>query len=156
MITMNRPIRRLFLLGLLAALAGCAGLLQRPASPHVTLADLQVLEIGLFEQRYRVELRIQNPNDHPLAVRGMDFSLDLNGRDFASGVTPRAFSVPAYGEQRVAVDVVSNLARVFEQLRDLGRAQTRLLSYRLAGNLHLADSPLRLPFQYAGELSLAP
>lgn len=140
---------------MVAMLGGCASLPGGPQPPNVSLADVQPLDMGLFEQRYRLRLRIQNPNAEPLRVQAMDYALELNGRDFGRGVSPRPFIVPGYGEEVVTVDVVSNISRVLDQVLGLGGVEQ--LSYRLSGSLRVADAWFgRVPFEYRGDLSLTP
>lgn len=141
---------------MLALLAACAGTPLRPESPRVKLVGLEPLAVDLFEQRYRVGLRIQNPNDFPLRVRGIDFRIDLNGQRFAEGVSNRQVEVPAFGEARVDVEVSSSLLDLMRQLQSLGRGETRALEYRISGRLALTGSPLRVPFRYEGRIDLAP
>lgn len=145
-----------FFTGLLLAslLAGCAVFRTDVEPPIVTLADLGVREMGLFEQRYRLRLRIQNPNDFALHIRGLSYDLDLNGREFARGVSAQDVTVPGFGEALIEVDAVSNLARVVDQVLDFGKQGA--LSYRLAGQLRLGHAVSRVPFEYRGEISLTP
>lgn len=135
-------------------LGGCASFFQRPDPPRISLASIRPVDIGLFEQRYRLRLRVQNPNPSDLLIKGMDYTLYLNEQQFAHGVSPESATVPAYGEQIVEVDVVSNLARLFDQFSELGRQ--RSLNYRLVGGIRLADMAARIPFEYQGEISFAP
>ena len=136
-----------------ALLCACAGLLNRPEPPNIYLTDVQMLDMSLFEQRYRLRLRVQNPNDFPLPISGMNYTVEINGRDFAEGVSPRSVTIPAFGEEVIEVDAVSNLARVVDQVLDFGREQS--LRYRLSGSLRLDRTGIaRLPFDYQGELSL--
>lgn len=139
---------------LLTLLGGCAGLFSRPEPPQISLASIRPVDMGLFEQRYRLRLRVQNPNPFALRIKGMDYSLYLNDQQFAQGVSPESATVPAYGEQVVEVDVISNLARLFDQFSELGRQ--RSLSYRLVGGIRLANVTARIPFEYQGEISFAP
>lgn len=139
----------------LALAAGCAGLFTRPEPPNVSLADLQVADVGLFEQRYRLRLRVQNPNDFALPIKGMRYTLAVNDREFAEGVSPESVTVPAFGEELIEVEAVSNLARVVDQMLELG-GQRRSLSYRLSGSLSLGGGIGRMPFDYQGEVNLIP
>jgi LEA14-like dessication related protein len=138
----------------LTAAGGCAGLWRTTEPPRVSLVDVRPLAMTLFEQRYGLKLRVQNPNPTPLSVDGMSFDVELNERAFATGVSPRGFSVPAYGETVVDVEVVSNLARLYEQLRALESGHGEALRYRLSGDLHLTGPAESLRFEQDGALRL--
>ena len=146
----------IFALLLLLALEGCATLGRYEEPPRVSLANVQPLDMTMFEQRYRLSLRIQNPNRVELPIEGMSYDVYLNDRKFAQGVSGQPVTVAPFGEEVLEVDVVSNLLRVFEQIRALEQAQQPLFTWRIKGNLALAGSLTRLPFEYEGELNLAP
>lgn len=147
-------IRRI-LAGLLALLlAGCASLGPRPEPPVVSLAGLQLGEMTLFEQRYQLQLRLQNPNDVDLPISGLRCTLFINEREFAKGVSAAGVTVPRFGEAVLTVDVLSDLRRVFQQLRDSGGKPAEAVSYRLSGKIALQGSPFMLPFDYRGEFDL--
>ncbi len=136
----------------LALLTGCAGLAQRPEPPIVSVADIRMGDASLMEQRFVVTLRLQNPNDFALPLRGLRYDLKLNGHAFARGVSPAAVTVPAYGEKTLQVTVTSNLLSLFRQLQALSRGGP--LKYSLAGSIGIANRHLRLPFKQSGELTL--
>ena len=135
-------------------LNGCSALRQRPEPPLVGLAGIQLEDMTLFEQRYQLQLRVQNPNDVDLPISGLRCTLYINDREFAQGVSAAAVTVPRFGEAVLAVDVVSDLHSVFGQLRDSARASGKPVSYRLAGKLALEGYAVSLPFDYRGEFDL--
>ncbi len=151
-----RPIHRVATVWLALQLVACAGLGTYADPPRVSLTSIEALDMTLFEQRYRLGLRIQNPNDHALPIRAMTYEVDLNGRKFAHGLSAQSLTVPAFGEEVVEVEVVSNLLRVIEQVRGLESEQAPQLSWRVSGDLRLRDRTSKLPFEYAGALQLAP
>ena len=64
---------------LLAALVtGCAGL-QSLEPPEVSVVSLKPVAATLMEQRFEVGLRVLNPNNRDIDVKGLDFELDING-----------------------------------------------------------------------------
>jgi LEA14-like dessication related protein len=83
-------IRRAALVGLaVSALAACAGLgLREPV--RVSLAGLEPLAGAGMEARFVARIRVQNPNEAPIAYDGLSVEVDLNGRSFASGVSDAA------------------------------------------------------------------
>jgi LEA14-like dessication related protein len=141
---------------LASLLAGCVGFLRRPDPPLVTVADVTLASATLFEQRYVVRLRLQNPNPFALSLAGLDYSLLVNDRPFAAGVSNRPVAVPAYGTEVLDVDAYSSLGEILGQFRKLGEGIPRALHYRLKGRVRLKSPALDVPFDRAGELSLGP
>lgn len=151
---MLASVRGLVLGLVVALLSGCALLGERPAAPEVSLANISLQDATLFEQRYLLTLRIQNPNPFALPIGGMQYQLDINGEAFAHGVSDDKVSVPAYGEELIRVEVVSNLARAWRRMMDWAEGGADSLSYSLSGRAYLTDRSLRVPFEYSGELDL--
>jgi LEA14-like dessication related protein len=135
-------------------LGACAALTQKLEPPRVSLSGLEPEEFGLFEQRYLLRLRVQNPNDVELPIAGMDFHLYLNDEEFASGVSDQEVTVPAFGERLVEARVTSSLSGIIGQLRRMSRAESQTFSYRLAGNVKLLNRSMKYPFDYRGEIDL--
>jgi LEA14-like dessication related protein len=136
------------ILALLTVLvSGCAGLGAYRESPRVSLVSIQPEEMGVLEQRYGLQLRILNPNDTALPVTAMQYSLQINDREFAYGVSRQPVSI---------VDVVSNLLKVLQQLQEASTGKQESLKYRLSGSLSLENHLGKLPFDYHGELNYLP
>lgn len=138
---------------LLLVLAACApGLPEDLKAPYVFLSSVAPAgDMTVFEQRYEVGLRIQNPNDVPLPVAGMKYALILNGQEFARGVGGEKTVIPALGEGVVRVTVTSGALDWIGQIGRLQNAPDGSLSYELAGELYLQGRPGRpLPFSESG------
>lgn len=138
---------------LLILISGCSYFPTRPEPPMVSLTNMELVDATLFEQRYRLHLRIQNPNNFELPIEGMRYTLVLNGREFASGVSNDIETLPAYGEVVVPVTLVSNLFRVYEQLRHPD-PDRKAFTYAIEGSLNLRGLPTSLPFNHRGEIPL--
>ena len=147
--------RGILRLVLLALVTGCSSLPGNPEPPRVNLVGLQLVSMELFEQRYQVRLRIKNPNAYELPIHGIDFRLDINGQAFADGVSNRSVTVPAYGEDVIALEVSSNLIQVFRQLQSLEQSRSPGFEYRINGTIAVGDSGQRLPFDYSGDMQLS-
>jgi LEA14-like dessication related protein len=139
----------------LSLLSGCAGLSGIDEPPRVNLVGLRPVEMNLLEQRYRAKLRIRNPNDAPLKVRGMDYTIHINERQFADGVSDRRFTVPPYGESVIEVTLNSSLFRLLEQFSRLQGGDKLVLRYRISGGLSVAGSPTKFLFSYEDELDFS-
>lgn len=140
---------------LLALISGCATTGELANPPRVSLADLRIAEVSLVEQRYTAKLRVQNPNDVDLGVRGMEYSIYINGRKFADGVSGRHFTVPGYGETIVEVGLTSTVLRVFDQLHNLSRGESKVFRYSIAGSLSLDGLQTSVPFSHEDEIDLS-
>ena len=142
------------LLALLAA-GGCAAF-RRAEPPDVALVNLQLQDLTLFEQRYRVTLRIRNPNRFDLPVERVHYEIHLEGDLLAAGDSVEPFTVPAYGDTRFDVIVSSSLMRTARHAARLLEQGRRQLRYEMKG---YADIDLRLAgrvhFNDAGEIPLA-
>ncbi|MCO6439492.1 MAG: LEA type 2 family protein [Nitrococcus mobilis] len=142
-------------LALVLAITGCTGLYRSADPPRVTLAGIRVLDLSLFEQRYLLALRIQNPNRFELPIEGMKYMLELNGSEFAHGVNNQQITIPALGEEVLQVSVVTDLLSTLEQLRRWeGKTPSQKLDYRLRGKIEVANLAFALPFEYSGAISL--
>lgn len=133
--------------------AACAGLGGLSQKPDISLAALDLLEMGVFEQRFVMTLRVQNPNDVDLPIRGMTFDIELNGQHFAKGLSDKAVTIPRMGEALLEVRATSNLGSVLRQLRELQKGGRERIDYRLYGQIAL-DGLGRLPFERKGDLQM--
>lgn len=143
-------MRRVFWLALLL-LAACAGGLAQ--KPEISLASLDLVGFGLFEQRFLLKLRIENPNDVDLPIEGLSFDVELNGEPFARGVSAQAVSVPRAGEALLEVRATSNLGGVLKQLRALPKDGRERIGYRISGQVTVGGLGSR-PFERRGDLPL--
>jgi LEA14-like dessication related protein len=143
------------LLGLLGA--GCASMTRDLETPRFSVLGLTVDEVGLFEQRFGVRLRVQNPNDIALPVKGISLNLDIQGEEFARGVSAERFDVPAFGESEFTMRVSTNLVRSAAQLGGLLAPGTEEVDYRVDGKVSI-DLPFMgsVPFDAEGSVRLTP
>jgi len=88
-------MHRVLILLAVFCLAACSGLPFNAVAPKVRVAEVNIISLGFFEQRFDVGLRITNPNDFDLTIEALDFELEVNGRPFAAG-----FRRPRHGLQR--------------------------------------------------------
>ena len=134
--------------------AGCATL-SGLETPRVNISNITPQDMTLFEQKFLVQLRIQNPNDVPLEVKGMTFNLDLNGKSFATGLSNQQVTIPRFGSEVVEVEVFSGLTGILKQFQSFAAGGAPRFTYRLRGKAYL-DKPasISLPFDEQGEIEL--
>ena len=150
-----RSTLKLALILLAVTLPGCAGsgLVPDIDPPRVSLANLELLEGGGLEQRFRITLRVRNPNQVPLPITGFSFDMNVNGRSFADGVNNTTTLIPGLGERTVVVDASTSVLQVAQIIMGLPGRDT--LTYGLEGQVFLQRGMgLSVPFSESGELSL--
>jgi LEA14-like dessication related protein len=141
------------LLGILV-LAACSSLPINLKTPEVSFVGLRAVEASVFEQKLEVRLKVQNPNDRELPVKGLDVDIELAGEPFAHGVSAREFVVPAGGEAEFDMNVTANAMNAL--LKIAGDRKGDEVAYALKGKLSTELGMLRtIPFQQSGTVAVA-
>lgn len=134
----------------LCLLAACA--YTRLEQPTLSVVGVEFIKGDLLSQQLRVRMRVQNPNDRALPVRGISYEVELAGQAFAHGDSASEFLVPANGGAEFDVNVTANAASAL--LRLLGSSDDRP-AYRIFGKVRLASGLVRnIPFDHKGVLNL--
>lgn len=114
------------------AAAACSSL--SPIEPlQLTLADLEVSEVTLFETTLLARLRVTNPNPEPFVIDGGSFKLTLDGKKVGTGTTPESFSVDRLDS--VVVEAVFHINNASAALRLRDVLQQKVVSYGVTGSL---------------------
>ena len=134
-------------------LAGGCALVPSFKEPELDVVDVQMLRGDLLQQELRVRMLVRNPNDRALAVRRIQYEVQVAGEAFAHGESERDFNVPANGETRFDVGVTANAAAAVLRLLSGGRRDA--VDYRITGKVTLASGVVRsIPFDEKGEFRL--
>ena len=157
---MNKPTRAgrfskwsLFVAGLL--LAACATVPPDIEPPKISIANIAPKDFAIFEQRFDVQLRIQNPNEKDLGINGIRFDIDLNEKEFANGMSGEKVAIPRFGSQVMNVEVITGISSFLRQVQELNKAGAGKIRYRLKGTAFVdAPSSFKLPFDEKGEVDL--
>jgi hypothetical protein len=147
-IRLPRVLPVLLAAALLAACASSGGYQPRA---EVALLDIRPLVADAAAPRYDLTLAVRNPGEAELVLGGLSWRIAIDGRDFAYGVNRQAVTVPAQSEAVLAVEVEGGDAAALRPEHGPYR-----LHYELAGELELAGSAARLPFETRGTLDWQP
>jgi LEA14-like dessication related protein len=149
-------MKRWVLIGMaLAAAAGCAGFGRTLETPRISLANIQVQETRGVETVFLVELRVTNPNEVDLDIKGVDCQIDVNDQAFAYGISNSQVRIPAMGSETIPITVYSSVLDILRGL--IGLPQRQDLKYHLKGKVRLEGAgwmPSTVPFDSRGSLSL--
>ncbi|HSM90328.1 MAG TPA: LEA type 2 family protein, partial [Desulfobacterales bacterium] len=112
----RHPFRFAAALLAVLTLAGCAGIGKPLETPRVSISNIQVQESKGMETAFLVQLRVTNPNDVDLDIKGVDCDLEINGKPFAYGISNTPVKVPAFGSETVPVTVYSSVLDIIKSL----------------------------------------
>jgi LEA14-like dessication related protein len=112
-------------------LSGCAVMhLQAPA---ISLTSVELTDVQIDQQRFTVQLHVQNPNDRPLPIKSVSCTLDVEGVEVGQGQSTAPFTVPANGESDVEMLVTTNFATSVPNLLLRVVQRKQLPEYHLSG-----------------------
>jgi len=150
--------------GMRAAIAVCAvsalatpGCVLGPkfTTPTLTVAGVQLEGGDLLEQRLKVRVHVQNPNDRRLPIKAITYTLEIDGQPFATGESAASFVVPALGEAEFDMNVTTNMAGTLMRLLARGPGALQSASYHLTGKISLSAGWLEsIPFEQRGTVRL--
>jgi LEA14-like dessication related protein len=137
------------------SLSGCSLFVPKLQAPSLSVVSVDLLKSDLWEQHLRVRMHVQNPNDRTLPVKGISYTMDVSGQEFASGESGASFVVPAHGEAEFDMSVTANMAGALFKILGSGNDPGGQIDYRIRGKVSLSEGLLRsIPFEQRGTFKL--
>ena len=147
-----RSVRMLFVVACAVLLAACSSLGSKLEAPSLELVGVQMLSTDMFAQRFKVRVKVINPNDLELPVKGLEYTILMMGDSFAEGMANESFLLPAMGEAEFDMLVTTNFVSSFGRL--LSRVQGGKLEnidYEITGKVMVEKGMVRkIPFNHRG------
>ena len=133
----NRPHHVLPAIILSVVIFGCSS--TGSLEPlQVTLVDLQISEMTLFETAMVAKLRVTNPNPEALTIEGASFKLILDDKKIGTGTVKETFIVERLDSTVIdAVFFINNASALLRLKGIRGKAE---VSYGIRGNLYTQSS----------------
>lgn len=123
--------------------------------PNVRVDSLRMLEARGLSQRFLVGLRVINPNDRALPVRGLSYTLALNGIDLLEGVSGNVPTLEPFSETLIEVEAATDLVAALRLLNNLTRPDAgENIAYALTAKVNVQGWPGRLTVKETGEVPL--
>ena len=137
----------------LLALSGCALFVPKLQEPHLSVVGIELQKGSLWQQKLRMRMHVDNPNDRVLPIKGITYTLDVNGQEFAHGESAASFVVPPLGEAEFDMNMTANMAGTIISLLSHGNDPN--VEYHLAGKISLSHGWLHsVPFDQRGTFKL--
>ena len=131
---------RILIILVFLGLSGCSLFVPKLEKPTLSVVRVQMLKSDLWHQEFKVRIRVQNPNDRELPVKGIVYELDVEGQELAHGMSGDSFVVPALGEAEFDMSVSANMANMLIKLLNKGGSE---VEYRIYGKISLSAGLLR-------------
>jgi LEA14-like dessication related protein len=153
-----RPSRHVVAVLGLAMLMGACVHLQAPA---VNLVAVELADVQLDEQHFKVRLHVENPNDRPLPIKSVSCTLQVEGVEVGEGRSAGPFIVPAGGEADfdalVTTNVTQSLPSLLPRLLSIVLQNGEMPAYHVSGwvNPDIALVP-PIPFSHSGKIAIPP
>lgn len=112
--------------------SGCTSL-GTMTPPDVTLVDLELTDVTVFETTGTITVRLTNENPEPLVVDGSVFKLYLNGMAVGKALNAERLEVPRLGTATQTVGLhINNVALIARLTTMLEQSE---LNYRIKSKL---------------------
>jgi len=152
-----RSVRMLFVAACAVLLAACSSLGSKLEAPSLELVGVQMLSTDMFAQRFKVRVKVINPNDLELPVKGLEYTILMMGDSFAEGMANESFLLPAMGEAEFDMLVTTNFVSSFGRL--LSRVQGGKLEnidYEITGKIMVEKGMVRkIPINHRGTVDFS-
>ncbi|MCL6416456.1 LEA type 2 family protein [Aestuariirhabdus sp. Z084] len=120
-------------------ITGCASVTPDYEKPRLHVTSIKLLPADGLSQRFKIGLRIINPNDTPLPLKGIFYSVSIEDYELVSGASGNLQDVPAYGESDFSVTASTDVFNGARLLHELLTNPRDMLSYSFNGRLDLSQ-----------------
>jgi LEA14-like dessication related protein len=128
--------------------AGLA-LFPRIREPEFTITAIAIMQAELINTRFRVSLRIDNPNIFPVDLSSFGYELYGAGRFWAGGREDDILHIPARGSAETRLFLMMNFINMKRSLLDEVIA-LREVRYRFTGEAEVGTGVAWLPWFHMG------
>jgi LEA14-like dessication related protein len=149
-----RDAFRVWAVLLTMVVTACSTMPKDFEAPKFSVANIAPKDVAIFEQRFDVQLRIQNPNNFDLGINGIRFEIYLNEKEFGNGMSGQSLTIPRFGSDVITAEVITGIGSFLRQMQGMSSSATKL-RYRLKGKAFAeAPSSFTIPFDETGEVDL--
>jgi LEA14-like dessication related protein len=127
-----------------SAAAGADVSFSRVKEPRFSIVSIAVMQAELINTRFRVKIRIENPNPFPLIFSSFNYELYGHGRFWAGGSEADIYTIPENGEIEEDLFLLMNFINMRRDLLDQVIAM-RNVRYRFRGTAEIGTRVAYLP-----------
>ena len=143
-----------FILSLI--IVGCAGFQPGYEKPTASITSFEAIPAEGMVPKFQIGIHITNPNRTNLQLKGISYTVSLEGHRVITGVSNQLPEIEAYGEGDVmlnaSVDLFNSIGFISDLIRNQGKEQ---ISYDLDTKLDAGALYPLIRVSKKGKLSLA-
>lgn len=133
----NYPIPLIIFLACVLLCSGCAELKPDYETPTINVSYFRPLQGRGITPRFEIGLHIINPNDFGLDIRGISYTVSLQGQRVLIGVASDLPVVPAYGEGDIDLQASTDVISSIRLITGMMRQRQDSFSYQLEAKLDI-------------------
>lgn len=153
-----RPLYSFFYLTImLLLLQGCATL--KPLDfedPSVTVNSVKIVPSEGIAPKFEISLHVVNPNSIALPLRGVAYTVKIEGKQILNGVSNKMPEIAAYGDGDITLSATANLLNSVRLLASLMQKNQDQVAYEMNAKLDLGTFTPDIHVKEVGEISLKP
>lgn len=155
---MTRYLSRIFMVFLAFCLSfGCAALQTDYDAPAVSITSFKAIPGQGLVPQFEIGLHIVNPNRTPLELKGIAYTITLEGHDILTGASNKLPRIDPYGEGDVVVHASVDFFNSIGFFTNLARNQKQeAFSYSLNAKLDVGTLHPVIRISKKGKISLFP
>jgi LEA14-like dessication related protein len=144
------------IVAMVVTISACTGLRPGFETPTVTVNSFRALPSEGALPNFEIGLHVINPNPQALALRGVSYTVSLEGHELMKGVANDLPVIDAYGEGKFKLTAAANLFAGIGLITDLMRNSRETFNYSLEAKLDVGAFIPAIRIRDAGEVSLRP
>ncbi len=138
-------------------LQGCATL--KPLDfedPTVTVNSVKIIPSEGIAPAFEISLHLINPNSIALPLRGVAYSIIIDGHKILNGVSNEMPEIAAYGSGDITLSANANLLNSVRLIASLMQQNRQMVEYEMNAKLDLGTFTPNIHIKDVGEISLNP
>ena len=139
-----------------ASLAACASMRPSFETPSVTVTSFRMLPSNAITPEFEHGLKVTNPNAQALNLRGIAYTVSLDGTDLVKGVANELPVIEAYGTGDVKLTASPDVFGGIQFLAELMRDPRDSVNYSVEAKLDVGTFVPAIRVRDEGKISLQP
>jgi LEA14-like dessication related protein len=125
-------------------------------TPSVTVTSFRMLPSNSMTPEFEIGLKVTNPNAQALSLRGVAYTVSLDGTDLVKGVANELPVIDAYGSGDVTLTASPDVFGGIQFLAALMSDPRDSVTYSLEAKLDVGSFVPAIRVRDEGEISLQP